>query len=180
MRTGNKALRDHAIPFISEFVESSSPLYGGSALSAPEYVTNSNQVVAIPMTQPEKGQIVEAYLYIEMVAPSNAALDVYLGIGTFTTVAGQLSVIPELESIGDIGAMHRKITGSSDPFHVAANGTLTIDADLTRSLYTKDDPEYMSDAFCLLVKFLTLPTVAAGYSLKKFKLSCSAQIGLGT
>ncbi len=180
MRTGNKALRDYSIPFVSEFVESSSFLYGGSILSAPEFVTNTNKVVAIPMTQPEKGQMTEAYLFMEMVAPSDKALDIYLGIGTFTTVGGILSVVPELEAIGDIGAMHRKITGSSDPFHVAANGTLTIDADLTRSLYDRNDAQFNSDAFCLLVKFLSLPTVSLGYKLKKFKLSCSAQIGLGT
>lgn len=174
MRQGNKATRTHAIPFVSEFVDFSATTYGDAALSVPENISNDFNVAAVPMTQPANGDVVEAYLYMEMTAPSNKSLQVYLGIGTFSS-----GVIPDL-SPGDIGAMHRKITGSDSPFTVAANGTLVIDADLTRSLYRRGDAEFLDDAFVLLVQFVSLPSSLNGYSLDKFKLNCSAQMGLGT
>ena len=129
------------------------------------------------MTQPEKGDIVEAYLFMEMAAPSNMGLSVRLGIGYFTAN----NVIPETSySDAYIAEQHRKITGTDAPFTVAASGTLIIDADLTKAIPHNGDSTFLSDGFVLLVTFQELPAVANGYNLNKFKLNCSAQIGLGT
>lgn len=179
MRSGNKALRDHAQPFISEFVEFSSTSYGGYILTVPEYLDIAGTTVAVPMTQPEKGDIVEAYLFMEMTAPSDKALNVRLGIGTFA--GGNNSIVPTTAYTEEyIAKQHRKITGTDSKFNVAANGTLTIDADLTRSIPHRGDTDFLSDAFVLLITFDSLPSSANGYLLDKFKLNCSAQIGLGT
>lgn len=180
MRTGNKAVRDTAIPFISEYLDISPfpPIYGEDSLLSPTSITSTSQTAAVPMTRPAKGDIVEAYLYMEMTAPSDQPLKIYLGIGTFATPG---SLIPNtVYSEPDIIAMHRKITGSDSPLQVAANGTLFVDADLTRSIPKVGETGYDPDAFVLLVSFRDLPNFALGYGLEKFKLSCSAQMGLST
>lgn len=113
---------------------------------------------------------------MEMTAPSNRALKVRLGIGTFDS-----GVIPDVVySEAYLAQQHKTITGRDDPFTAAANGTLFIDADLTRSLHKAGDAEFNSDAFVLLVSFDVIPSASLGYSLDKFKLSCTAQMGLAT
>lgn len=155
--------------------------YGYYRLTTPEFLTAGNRTVAIPMTRPEKGDLIEAYLFMEMVAPSDKSLSIYLGIGTFTTVDGDLVVVPEISyAPDDIFAMHKKITGSESPLSVAANGTLVVDADLTRSIDHNGDATFLSDAFCLLVTFVSNPDSSNGYAVNKFKLQCTAQLGLGT
>lgn len=148
-------------------------------LDNPEYLDTGGTILAVPMTQPEKGDIVEAYLFMEMKAPSDKALNVRLGIGTFAGGANEI-VPTTLYTEEYVVKQHRKITGTDSKFNVAANGTLTIDADLTRSIPHRGDSGFLSDAFVLLVIFDSLPSSANGYGLKKFKLNCSAQIGLGT
>ena len=179
MILGNKALRDHAQPFISEFIETSDLDYGGSALQSPSFSTSVSRTIASPMTQPEKGDIVEAYLFMEMVAPSDQGLSVRVGIGTFA--GGLDEIVPDTEYTEDfIATEHRRICGTDTPFSVAANGTLTIDVDLTRSIPKRGDADFVSDGFVLIVTFASLPAYANGYRLSKFKLSCTAQMGLGT
>lgn len=186
MRTGNKAIRDKAIPFISNFVDFPSGVltYGSDLLAYPDVFTGPQSpysVIAVPMTRPDKADIVEAYLYMEMTAPSDKALEIKLGIGTFTTVAGDLIVVPEvIYSKSYIETQHRKISGTDSPYSIAANGTLIIDADLTRNLHKRGEADFLGDALCLLVSFPSLPSGDLGYSLDKFKLSCTAQMGLGT
>lgn len=181
MGYGNKALRDYAIPFISNFIDGGST-WGSGMLSVPTLLTSHPYIAAMPMSRPEKGDIVEAYLYMEMTAPSNQALNVRLAIGTFDS-----GVIPDLVySESYIADQHRAIAGTDDPFTIAANGTLIIDADLTRNLHKAGDAEFNSDAFVLLVIFnsdaipISAPDPNLGYSLDKFKLSCTAQMGFGT
>lgn len=180
-KLGNKALRDHAIPFVSNFVEFSTSLYGDNALQSPEFMTEPYRTAAIPMTRPEKGDLVEAYLFMELTAPASHSLGIKIGIGTFTTVAGELCVIPETVYTNDyINEMHKRITGSEDSLTVAANGTLFVDADLSRAIDHRGDSTFLSDAFCLLVTFDRVPSSSDGYSLDKFKLNCTAQMGYGT
>jgi hypothetical protein len=137
------------------------------------------------MTTPEKADVIEAYLFMEMTAPSDKPLKVRLAIGRFTELSGGiLRIIPETSYTETfINEQHRKISGTSDPFEVAANGTLTIDADLTRNLLKRGETGFSEDAFVLLVVFdssTDAPDNNDGYSLDKFKLSCTAQMGLGT
>lgn len=179
MIIGNKALRDHAQPFISEFIESSSLSYGGSLLDNPEYLDTGGLTVAVPMTQPEKGDITEAYLFMEMVAPSNYPLDVFVGIGYYA--GGANEIVPQTSYTNAyLLEQHVKATGHTDPLHAAAGATLLVEADFSRSIPRRGDSDFVSDGFVLLVTFLKLPEVAFGYELSKFKLSCTAQMGLGT
>lgn len=181
MSLGNKSLRDHAIPFVSNPVEITGDDYGYYRFTTPEFMTDGNFTVAIPMTRPEKGDVVEAYLFMELVAPSDKSLEIYLGIGTFTTVDAELSMIPETSyTDGYIKDQHRNITGLEDPLSVAANGTLFVDADLTRALDHRGDATFLPDAFCLLITFVDKPSSENGYSVDKFKLQCTAQMGFGT
>lgn len=182
MIKGNKATRDFAIPFISNYIEAtSSGLYGSSALGSPQFIAAPYKTAAVPMTQPDKGDIVEAYLFMEMTAPSNMALGVKVGIGTFLDTATGPLIVPEtVYTNGYINEMHRRITGQDASFSVAANGTLVIDCDLTRVIPKRGDADYLSDGFVLIITFDTPPSSENGYSLDKFKLSCTAQMGLGT
>lgn len=184
MRTGNKATRDKAIPFISNPL-SINATSGYGMLTAPQNLTTAPFIAAVPMTTPEKADIVEAYLYMEMTAPSDKPLKVRLAIGRFTELSGGvLRIIPETSYLeAYIDQEHRKIAGTDAPFEVAANGTLIIDADLTRNLLKRGDTGFSEDAFVLLVVFdstTDAPDNNDGYSLDKFKLSCTAQMGLGT
>lgn len=173
MSKGDKATRSKAIPFISNFLGSAAT-YGSGLLANPTLLSGDLRTVAIPMTRPEKCDIIEAYLFMQMTAPSNSALKVRLGIGTFSS-----GVVPDTEySEAYLDAQHRKITGSDTPLTVAANGTLYIDADLTRNLHVEGDAEFNSDAFVLLVTFYKNPDPNLGYSLDEFKLSCTGQMGL--
>jgi hypothetical protein len=154
-------------------------------LTGPQQLTTPPYIAAVPMTTPEKADITEAYLYMEMTAPSDKPLKVRLAIGRFTELSGGiLRIIPETSySETFINEQHRKIAGTEDPFEVAANGTLFIDADLTRNLLKRGETGFSEDAFVLLVVFDTatdVPDNNDGYSLDKFKLSCTAQMGLGT
>lgn len=172
MSKGDKALRSKSIPFISNFIGNTST-YGEGILSNPTLLAGDLRTVAIPMTRPEKCDIIEAYLFMQMTAPSDSELNVRIGIGTFSS-----GVIPDTEySEAYLDQQHRKITGSDSPLNVAANGTLYIDADLTRSLHVEGDAEFNSDAFVLLVTFYKNPDPNNGYSLDEFKLSCTAQMG---
>lgn len=179
---GNNALRDHAIPFIAEPPRVySAANYNIDALRSPQNVTSISNTVAIPILTPVKAQIVEAYLFMQMIAPTDMGLNVRIGIGEFTEYAGEPIIYPvkEYDPVY-LNTQHRKITGKDVPFTCAANQTLTIDADLVRALYQPDDPKFNPDAFCLLVTFDSLPSTLNGYELEKFKVTASAQIGLGT
>lgn len=154
-------------------------------VGSPQFLTSSPYIAAVPMTTPEKADVIEAYLYMEMTAPSDKPLKVRLGIGQFTELSGGiLRIIPETSySAAYLEQQHRKIAGTEDPFEIAANGTLIIDADLSRNLLKRGETGFSEDAFVLLVIFESAtdaPDTNDGYSLDKFKLSCTAQMGLGT
>lgn len=179
MSLGNKALRDQAIPFVSSSLVFGSTDYGDVVLDGPEYLTAPQTTVALVMTRPEKGDVVEAYLFMELVAPSDKALGIKLGIGRFA--GGNNSIIPNTSyTPGQITEMHKRITGSESSLTVAAGGTLTVDADITRLLDRPGDTNFLSDAFVLLITFDSIPLIANGYKVSKFKLQGTAQIGLGT
>lgn len=182
MIKGNRALRDYAIPFVSNFIEATdSGLWGSSALAVPQNITSTSRTAAVPMTQPDKGDVVEAYLFMEMTAPSNKALGVRLGIGTFLNTAEGPLITPTTNYTESyIASMHRRITGQDASLSVSANSTLIVDADLSRVLPKRGDASYLSDGFVLIITFDSLPSTDNGYSLDKFKLSCTAQMGLGT
>jgi len=174
MIRGNKATRDKAIPFVATFLGGGTG-YGSSFLSFPNLLP-SGRTVAIPMARPEKADIVEAYLFMQLTAPSNRALKVRIGIGTFTS-----GVVPEIAYSEEyLNQQHKLITGRDDPLEAAASGTLYVDADLTRALHRRGDAEFNSDSFVLLVSYDVLPDPALGYSLEKFKLACTGQMGLAT
>lgn len=181
MSQGDKALRARSIPFLSEPLEGLTAGffdYGYLHIQQPELTTN--RVKAIPMTRPEKGDITEAYLFMEMTAPSDRALNVEVAIGRWTESGGDPTIVPvQTYTDAEIAQDHRKLTGLDSPFTVAANGTLTIDVNLLQSIPLKSDSNYLSDMFVLLVAFNSGVSSANGYELNKFKLTCSAQMGLG-
>lgn len=180
MGQGNKTIRNHAMPFVANPPELGAiTTYGYNMLAFPAFFTGLKPIIALPMTRPEKGDIVEAYLYVEMTAPSDIDLNVRLAIGTFEELAGSPTPEPTVDYKQNyINEQHRKITGSDSKLTATAGNTLVIDADLTRSLHKRGDDEFNSDLFCVVFVFDELPSGANGYSLDKFKLSCTTQIGL--
>lgn len=177
MIKGNNALRAKAVPFFSSIIQTSGLTYGINAINFPQFVTSSSKTLAIPMTLPEKGDLVEAYLFAEMLAPSDIGLSVRVGIGSFV---GTTLIPTTVYDESYIAAQHLKITGSSTPFTASANASLIIEADLSKYLLHRGDSGYSSDGFVLMLTFAALPSSDNGYLLKKFKLSCSAQLGLNT
>lgn len=181
MSLGNKAVRTHAIPFISEPISLSADDYGYYRLTTPEFLTPPLQTVAMPMSRPDKGDVVEAYLFMQMTAPSDQALGIKIGIGTFTDDGAGLIIIPNtIYSEGKITEMQKILTGSEASLSAAAGTQLTVDVDLTILIDHRGDSTYLADAFCLLVTFDSIPSSDNGYALDKFNLSCTAQMGFGT
>lgn len=183
MRQGNKNTRDKAIPFDSV------PLDGTVDIGGFFYTTTANindpsliasRTKTVLMTRPEKGDIVEAQLFIEMTAPSNKALEVRIGIGRLVESGGIPTLAAQSTYTEDfVNQQHRLLTGRDTPFTVAANGSLFIDANLVPGLLRFGDSNFSSDIYVLLVTFNDNISAANGYRLNKFKVTASAQIGLG-
>lgn len=57
MSKGDKATRTKAIPFLANFMGGGTT-YGEGLLSFPDYTVLESPTIAIPMTRPEKGDIV--------------------------------------------------------------------------------------------------------------------------
>lgn len=175
MILGDKATRAKAIPFVSNSLGGGTT-YGFSFMSAPTLLP-SGRTVAILMSRPEKGDVVEAYLFMQLTSPSNRPVEVRIGIGTFAS-----GVVPDIVYSEEyLNQQHKLITGMDTSAKAAsAGGTLFIEADLTRALHPRGHTEFCSDAFVLLVTFDNLPDFNLGYALEKFKLACTAQMGLAT
>lgn len=176
MSKGNKATRDKAVPFIAEpFLANGALVFTAydslDSLSVPTLATNLTKV--IPLCRPQKGDVVEAHLFMRMIAPSNRGLSVKIGIGTMTSETPQLTY-----SSTDIDLKHRALTGSADPLTCSANGTLVVEANLTKLIPKRGDSDFYQEAFCLLVTFDVLPDVNLGYDLDKFFVAGSAQMGV--
>lgn len=121
-------------------------------------LTTSN-IKTINMSRPEKGDLVEMYLFMQMTAEAAAQLDIRIGI---------------LNTNGD----HVAISGMDSPYTVAAAGQLTIEADLFRLIPPRGDVNFVSDYFTLLINFISIPDPLNGYSFDKFLVHGSAQIAL--
>lgn len=175
MSIGDKALRNKAVPFLAE------PIVTGGVFFTTDYdgidllrspTSTSRLTKTIPLARPVKGDIVEAYLFMRMIAPSNKPLNVRIGIGTMTSHTPTIAYTE-----AEVADKHFKITATSAPFNVAANGTLVVEANLLSQLPRRGDSNFYQEAFALIVTFDSLPDTANGYSLSKFFVSCSAQMG---
>lgn len=119
----------------------------------------SDLTKTIQMTRPENAELIEMYLFIQMTAPTTGALNVRLGIS-------------------DIVSDHYVISGTTAAYTASANSQLTIEANLIKKIPLFGDTNFVSDYFPLLVRFDTLPDPVNGYSLDKFMVFGSAQMGL--
>jgi len=113
----------------------------------------------VQMSRPENGQLIEMYLFMQMIAPTDKALNVRIGID---------SLLPD----------HLEIAGTTDPYTAAATETLTIEAKLMRRIPGRGEGTFVSDYFPLLVNFDSLPDPANDYELVKFSIHGSAQMAL--
>lgn len=175
MSKGNKATRNKALPFEFLALEglTNSDNYGYFHITSPQ--TTGNTVKAVPLTRPEKGDLIEAYLFMKMTAPSDRALEVRLAIGTLDDTA-----TPEtIYSDAYMEREHRRITGRDTPFSASANNELFIDANMLPGIPKRGDAEFSSDLVVLLVEFNEGVSTANSYALNEFKFNGSVQIGLG-
>ena len=175
MSQGDKALRVKAVPFTANpYANPSVPTADYASLTNLSNPTLTTRLTkTIPLSRPQKGDIVEAFLFMRMIAPSDKALNVRIGIGTMTSHQPTVSY-----DEGFVAREHLKLTGQSTPFNVAANGTLVIEVNLLPSLFKRGDSGFYQEGFALIVTFDSLPAVANGYLLSKFSVNCTAQIGL--
>lgn len=173
MSTSNKATRNKAVPFIFTPFECAFTLsdYDGfTNLSSP---TNTvNRTKTIPLCRPTKGDLIEAFLFMRMIAPSDKRLAVYIGIGEMTSEVPTVTYSDQY-----IKKSHEAITGTTEPFSVSANGTLIVEANLYPHLPRRGDANYWEDGFALLVTFDLIPDASLGYDLDKFLCAGSTQIG---
>ena len=172
MIVGNKELRNKAIPF-----EALAFAWFGTNIGLGRFLVDFRQHNGTAFTRPYAGDVVEARLTMALTAPPAEAFDLYLGIGNLD---GDLN-ITESYPLGEIIKRHRMLTGTETPLHCNAGATLFIDAlSLLPGIPGKDSPDYNPDGFVVLFTFANAPVDVDGFSLGKFQLLCSAQMGLAT
>lgn len=183
MSVGNRSLRNQAIPFSSQYFINEGYTVGTgftngySSLLDPTLGTGLTR--SIRMTRPENGDLIEAYLFMQMTAPSDIALGVKIGIGTFVESGGVATIEPNTTySQAYIDSQHTSLTGLDTAFTAAASAVLTIEVNLMPNIPKRGSSGFLSDAFVLLVTFDALPDIANGYSLDRFMVNCSSQQGL--
>lgn len=179
MPQGDKATRNTAIPFqchpfeIEPHAPPATTLDGLELIRYPEDPTDQGKVIR--MTLPEKGDITECYLFMQMIAPSDKALNVRIAIGRFvgSTITPDTSF-----DYNYVQNEHTIIRGSESAYNVAANGTLTVEANLIKRIPRNGESGYNKDGFVLIVWFDSVPDSINGYELLKFSVYGSCQIGL--
>lgn len=170
MSLTDKATREKAVPFQSLPFDGINSGYNKLVQSS-----KVEQVNPIRMTQPEKGDIIEAYFTLQMTAPDASDINMRLAIGEY-----QDGTDDPKSKYGNqyLDRHHAIITGESSPFNIPA-GTqkIFLDMNLLPLIPQRGDTQYRSDAFILVIAFDSAPS-ESGYSVDKFILSCSAQMGL--
>lgn len=175
MSIGDKATRSKAVPFIAEPIITGGAHFqtdydGIDLLRVPQYTTRPTKT--IPLARPVKGDIIEAYLFMRMKAPTDKGLNIRVGIGDMT------SYVPTVEyAEAEVARRHLKLTGQTAGFTVTASGFLVVEANLLIDLPKRGDANFYQEAFALLVTFDSVPSTVNGYQLSKFFVSCSAQMG---
>ncbi len=174
MSQSNKATRDKAVPFIFTPYECAFALSDYDGFNNLDAPTNTvNRTKTIPLARPAKGDIVEAFLFMRLIAPTDKRLAVYLGIGEMT------SEVPTVNySETYIKRSHEAIAGTTEPYEVAKNGTLIIEANLFPHLPRRGDANFWEHGFALLVTFDLLPDASLNYDVNKFLCAGSIQIGV--
>lgn len=167
---GDKATRPKAIPFEALPFDEYDLNYLNGALGSVA------QTVPIRLTQPHGGDVVEAYLSLQLHAAAAAGFTVRLLIGRFSDANLTAS---SSYTEDEIVAGHLKLTGSSAAYSVSAGGTLFIDdLSILPGLPGIDDDDYNDDGFVLVLAFGSAPNIGSGYNLDAFRVTCSAQMGL--
>lgn len=150
---------------------------GGSDLSVfqPTYGTPST-INAIRILQPQYGDIIEANLNLRFkLATADTARQLRIAIGYFSSLYTAATSYTEAEIL----ASHRAITGRDEPFTIAPASTFNLQRlNLYPGMYHRGDPQFVDDAFVLLLCFDTAPTTGSGYSFTRFEIDCTMQMGL--
>lgn len=177
MSLGDKATRPTAIPFEAlPFSETAytfrlSDTTGGNPLTS--------NIVAIPFTTPEKGEIVEMYLMLSLNAANASGFSLRTFIGDFSDMN---NLTPRTSySEKEIAAGHLKLNHTSSKFVVSAGARLDLlDIQLLKAIPKKGDATYVSDGFVLVLAFDSIPSQGNGWWLNVLKVLGSAQMGLAT
>jgi len=134
------------------------------------------QVVPIRLTRPHGGEVVEAYLSMQIHAAAASGFTARLMIGRFSDSNLTASSTYTEAEIAD---GHLKLTGTNAAFSVIAGGTLYIDdLNILPGIPVPGDTDYNEDGFVLAIVFGAAPAITSGWNLDAFRVTCSAQMGL--
>lgn len=169
MRTGDLALRSKAIPFEALPFDEGDQLVllpGASPLATQP----------IRLTRPMAGDLIEAHLTLNIDAAAASGFTLRLAIGTFADAL--LTATPSYTE-DFIAAQHKKLTGKTSGFVVAAGGNLFIDElNLLPCLPPRSETGFSEDGFVLVLAFAAAPSTGTGWSLNAFRATGSVQMGL--
>ena len=176
MGVGNKATRARSIVFRSAPLEgpTNSDDFGLVHAEFPE--TTDYLIKTVPMTRPEKGDLTELYIFARMIAPTDRALSIRIGIGWLLTVGTPQTIYSAQHMLNQ----QRLITGAEDAFTATAGNALTFEANLLPAIPPRGDANFSSDLFVLLFEFNEGVDTANDFLFDELKVTGSAQIGLGT
>lgn len=179
MSVTDKRLRQNQIPFqgkwFSNYVATTtgSQLVDGVAdgdLAAFANGTTSQIRIARPM----KGDLTEARLSINAVAPDTGVIQFGIYIGEFDTDGVTPKVLPVAEQL----RRHKLLTGASDWITYGNQANIYWDGlNLFPLIPKKDDAAYNEDAFIIgIVNEIKNPPVFGFFKLFEFKVDCAVQL----
>lgn len=135
-----------------------------------------NTINPIRVLQPHFGNIIECNLNLKFtLAAAEASRQFRIAIGTYSS-----RYTPQTSySDAYINASHQLITGQSAPFTIPAAGTFSMNKlNLLPDLYKRGDPNFLEDAFVVLLVFDSAPSTGTGWAFTRFEVDCTMQMGL--
>lgn len=165
----DKKTRDSAIPF--EATPFTTSAIGDNGTMDAGKLISSDTLVVIRMCKPDRGDLIEAHLNLQMTV--NSALNVKVAIGRFAS-DGFNAVSSYTQA--EIDASHQRITGSSAAIASSGNLLLVDGVNIFPEIPNADDANYSRDGFVLLLQFSRART--SNDILRRFNVMASAQMGL--
>lgn len=154
IRTTDKRTRQRSIPFRPMWFDSSSignTFISGGQISGDLSVlqTGIGAGGQIRYCRPEKGELTEAYLTMNAVAPVQSPTELRFYIGSFQADG----ITPATPSAARIAEHHKILTGRNSPYFYGSQANIFIAGlNLMRLIPQRGDAEFNSDAFIIGVE----------------------------
>jgi hypothetical protein len=178
MSISDKRLRKNQIPFQGKWFSNYVGTGTGSQLAngiadGDLALFASGQTSQIRIARPMKGDLTQARLSINAVAPDVGVIQFGIYIGSFDTDG----VTPKVLTLQEQLRRHKLLTGQSDWISYGNQANIYWDGfNIFPFIPKKGDPEYNEDAFIIGIVNEIKNTPATPFFLFEFKVDCAVQM----